>query len=316
MNKLPLHFKVIFRIQVNVSKFVNQVIFMNNQRKQISASKILVFTFMIALYTQNYVRAEAGSKSMFSDEGASVMMNDNAPTTTPVRPKARTVSPTQVKTPQARSEYQPSSASAINLAGIETWIDLKDANGRLKRVSPSYTFRSGDGIKLQIKSKTDGYLYVLNQDSAGELTPLYPTNGQPSGLIQANIIYTIPPRGMIYFDNQPGNEKVTIALAKYPLPTLDPSYSSAPTGTRAGYGSPSRYDDCAGSSSAGSKGMFSSDAGSGVNCLRSNHSAGSKSMFTQEEETNSPHPASYASAPADVLDRGDVLFVDFTLNHR
>lgn len=291
---------------------------MKKQKKQSNISNKLLIPILSVLITQNYVYADAGSKSMFSDDGASIMMNENAPDASPNRakPKARVTSPSSVAIPQARSDYQPPIASAVNLAGIEAWIDLKDANGQLKRVNPSYTFRSGDGIKLQIKSKTDGYLYVLNEDNTGKITPLYPINNQPSGLIQANTIYTIPPRGMIYFDNQQGSEKVTIALAKYPLPTLDPSYPSVPAGTRAGYGSPSRYDDCAGSSSAGSKGMFSSDAGSGVNCLRSNHSAGSKSMFTKEEEINSPQPASYASAPIDVLDRGDVLFVDFTLNHR
>lgn len=289
------------------------------KRRYKPINNILITTLLAALAAPTLVMAEAGSKSMFSDDGASVMMNDDAPAAAPARtkPKARVASPSPIAAPQARSSYQPAAASAVNLAGIEAWIDLQDSSGRLRRVSPSYTFRSGDGIKLQVKSKTDGYLYVFNQDAAGQVTPLYPTNGQPSGLIQANTIYSIPPRGMIYFDNQPGSEKVTIALAKYPLPTLDTSYSSAPAGTPAGYSSPSRYDDCAGGSSgAGSKGMFASDSGSSVNCLRSNHSAGSKGMFTQEEDTSSPQPASYTAAPADVLDQGDVLFVDFNLNHR
>ncbi|TSA40743.1 MAG: DUF4384 domain-containing protein [Methylococcaceae bacterium] len=256
--------------------------------------------------------AEAGAKSMFSSEGTSVMMNDDAdtPKATSSRPKARVAS--ERVSPSYSSNEQPD-ANPNNYAGVQYYIDLQDASGRSRQVPTSYTFRSGDGIKLKIKSKTEGYLYVMNTNAAGQSTPLYPTNGQPSGLIQANTIYTIPPRGMIYFDNEPGTEKVTIALAKFPLPSVDPAYSAK--GSTAAYSGQSKYDDCASSSGAGSKGMFASESSSSMDCIRSNHSAGSKGMFTQED-TSSAEPASYAVAPTAALNEGDVLFVDFNLIHR
>ena len=63
--------------------------------------------------------------------------------------------------------------------------------------------------------------------------------------------------------------------------------------------------------------MFT-DEGIDMNCMRSNHSAGgagSKGMFT-EEDTSSAQPASYSVVPTTELDQGQVLFVDFYLNHR
>jgi len=35
-----------------------------------------------------------------------------------------------------------------------------------------------------------------------------------------------------------------------------------------------------------------------------------------EEDTSSAQPASYSMIPAASLDQGQVMFVDFTLNHR
>ena len=252
--------------------------------------------------------ADVGAKSMFSDEGVSVMASHETPESTPIASKAKEKSPTERTTRQNVSN-DLDNASSISYAGLQYWIDLQGANGQSRQVTTNHIFHSGDGVKLQIKSKTAGYLYVINQDSTGKVTPLYPTNGQPSGLIQANTAYTIPPSGMIYFDNVPGNEKITIALTKYPLPSLDPSYPEK--GTAVAYNEPMKYSKCA-TSGAGSKGMFASED---VDCLRSNYSAGSKGMFTQED-TSSAKPASYSVMPAAALDSGDVMFVDFNLTHR
>lgn len=259
-----------------------------------------------------FTLAEAGAKSMFADEGASVMMGDDNVT-----------KPTAVKTTKS-SSYTPSSAdyTAVDksesnalpdsYAGVQYWVDLQEPNGTTRRVTTSHVFHSGDGIKLQIKSKTAGYLYVFNQDASGTTTPLYPIKGQPSDLIQPNVIRTIPSRGAIRFDNVPGTEKVTIALSKYPVNQLVPD--SSPKGVTASYNN-EPYNDCA-SSGAGSKGMFADESStSAVDCIRSNHSAGSKGMFA-EEDTYSAQPASYSVIPASSLEDGQVMFVDFYLTHR
>ncbi len=255
--------------------------------------------------------AEAGAKSMFASEGTSVMMNDDADIIKkPTKPNQKSTVASDISAPKS------SPSSAVSYAGLQYWIDLQKADGHSQRVTTGYTFHSGDRIKLQIKSKTEGYLYVLNQDISGRQTPLYPARGQPSGLIQANVTYTIPTRGAIGFDNVPGNEKVTIALAKYPIPNVDPTYTSPKGATTATYsGQQSMYVACS-DSGAGSKGMFAEDSTASIDCMRNNYgAAGSKGMFA-EEDTTSPEPASYAIVPSAALDRGQVMFIDFNLNHR
>ncbi|MDP2901869.1 MAG: DUF4384 domain-containing protein [Methylovulum sp.] len=256
--------------------------------------------------------AEAGAKSMFSDDdGTSVMMNEDAdtPKTTSSQPKTRV---SNRRSSPSSSSYEPVAASPANYAGIQYWIDLQGSNGRSQQVTKDHTFQSGDRIKMGIKSNTEGYLYVYNQDDSGKLIQLYPAKGQLAGVIQPNTTVYVPTHKAIYFDNKPGNEKVTIALSKHLLPDLHQNNSEM--GTTASYSAQSSYGGCTGGS-AGSKALGSEDDNFGIDCIRSNHSAGSKSLIS-EDDNASPEPASYSVVPASTLDKGDVLFVDLNLNHR
>ncbi|WP_394754596.1 DUF4384 domain-containing protein [Crenothrix sp.] len=285
-----------------------------------------------------FALAEAGAKSMFASEGTSVMMGDDVevtPSTRPAafRPKATviskqispvrhvyahagksTVTHVSKHNSYANNDNAQAETLPVSYAGLQYWIDLQDASGRSQRVTTKHTFRSGDRIKLQIKSKTDGYLYVLNEDASGRKTPLYPTKGQPSGLIQANATYSIPTQGTIRFDNVPGNEKVTIALSKFPMPSSGSGSDNSAQGTPVAYNGQSMYVAC-NDSNAGSKGMFAEDSSTGIDCMRSNYSAGSKGMFA-EEDSGSLEPASYTVLPAAALDTGNMMFIDFNLTHR
>jgi hypothetical protein len=291
------------------------------QHKYLKSSVVIAATLMFP--AQAF--AEAGAKSMFADETSSVMMSDDsaspAQNSSAVKPKSK-AAPVLAKKSRAsddsdyaENEVAESDVLPISYSGIQYWIDLQEPNGRTHKVTTSHIFRSGDGIKLQIKSKTAGYLYVMNQDTSGQVTPLY----QSINPIQANSIYTIPQRGAIRFDNVQGNEKVTIALSKYPIPSTSNSAPYVPPSgmTSVSY-SGNAYNDCVSSQSgAGSKGMFTEDVSvsSGMECIRKNHNAGSKGMFAEEDST-STEPASYSVVPTSALEAGDVLFVDFNLSHR
>jgi Domain of unknown function (DUF4384) len=109
-------------------------------------------------------------------------------------------------------------ATAPNdFSGLQYWIDLLENNSGSRRVTSSHNFRSGDSIKLQIKSGISGFLYVINQEASGNQTYLYPLKGQQSDLIEPGMQFTIPERGSIRFDDVPGNEKIIVALAKIPI---------------------------------------------------------------------------------------------------
>jgi hypothetical protein len=288
-----------------------------NRKRYNTIHRTLMVMVMGTLTFPSLVLAEAGAKSMFADEGTSVMMGDDVgiTKTSYSKPKAK-VRVVSERTPHQSISNGIVDTGPVNYAGLQYWIDLQDANGHSRQVTTGYTFHSGDGIKLKIKSKTAGYLYVLNQDASGQKTPLYPTKGRESGLIDANMTYTIPPSGLIRFDSNPGNEKVTIALSKYPIiqSNSDSSDTSA-RATTASYDGQSVYSDCT-SSGAGSKGMYAEENNSSsIDCIRNNHSAGSKGMFA-EEDTSSAEPASYSVIPSSVMEEGKVLFIDFILNHR
>ncbi len=262
--------------------------------------------------------AEAGAKSMFADDASTVMMSNEESTpkkNSISKPKAHTVSNSKSSdSDYANSNSESADEIPVSYTGVQYWIDLQEASGNTQRVTTNHTFHSGDGIKLQIKSKSPGYLYVYNQDASGQVTPLYPGKNQDSGMIQPNMIYTIPQRGAIRFDNVPGIEKVTIALAKYPIQSAlnNSASSSAVRASNISYGG--IYDDCT-NSGAGSKGMFTEDSANGMDCIRKNHNAGSKGMFA-EEDSASAEPASYSVVPTSSIEAGDVLFVDFNLIHR
>ncbi len=262
----------------------------------------LVAIFIIFLYEISYsshVTAQSGAKSMFADDTSSVLMSSDEKQTSNANKGSKN---------QPKSSPQKINPEE-NYAGLQYWIDLQDTSGQLSRVTSNHVFRSGDGIKLQIKSKTAGYLYVLNQDATGRSTPLFPLNGQ-NAYIEAGMTRTIPEHGAIRFDNVAGQEKVSIALSKFNVNTpASHSIQQKPDMLVT-------YNDCSENARSGSKGMFSENDGLGVdmNCIRSNHSAGSKGMFT-EEDASSAQPASYTVLQSNELDQGKVLFIDFYLRH-
>ena len=287
------------------------------QHDYLKISVVIVATSMIPAQTF----AEAGAKSMFADDTSSVMMSDDssAQSSSGVKSKSK-ATPVLAKkshmsddSDYAENDSAESDMLPTSYSGIQYWIDLQEPNGRTHKVTTSHTFHSGDGIKLQIKSKTAGYLYVMNQDDSGKVTSLY----QSINPIQSNSVYTIPQRGAIRFDNVQGNEKVTITLSKYPIPSVSNSAPSPSGMSNVSY-SGNAYNDCASNQGgAGSKGMFTEDVAvtSGIDCIRKNHNAGSKGMFA-EEDSSSAEPASYSVVPTSALEAGDVLFVDFNLAHR
>lgn len=262
----------------------------------------LISTFVFLLCQLSYssqANAESGAKSMFADDASSVMMSSDEKLNSNV-----------VKVSKNKPKSSPPTSNEMkNYAALQYWIDLQDSSGHLSRVTRTHVFQSGDGIKLQIKSKTAGYLYVLNQDVTGRSTTLFPLNGQ-NAYIEAGMTRTIPEHGAIRFDNVSGQEKVSIALSKFAV--NDPTTPSAQQKPETLVS----YTDCSQKGRSGSKGMFAESDGMGVdmNCIRSNHSAGSKGMFT-EEDTSSAQPASYAVLQSNDLDQGKVLFIDFYLTH-
>lgn len=271
----------------------------------INAKSLVLASFLVTLTMPVSVLAEAGAKSLF------ISIDDND---LPSANKSKPVTSVTKKTSRNKKHKFSTNASATpsDYTGLQYWIDLQDDNGQSRRVTTSHNFRSGDRIKLQIKSGTSGYLYVINQDTSGQQTYLYPPKDQQSELIQPGMLYTIPVRGTIRFDNVPSNEKITVALSKFPI--LQPDLTSAYNANMTSSTEPSPYSACA-DNNAGAKRLYIDESSVITDCIRKNYSAGTKGMYS-EEDTHSNEPASYSVLPAASLNEGKVMFVDFNLIHR
>jgi hypothetical protein len=270
----------------------------------INAKSLVLASYLVTLTFPVSVLAEAGAKSLF----ISIDDNDSSSAN-----KSKPLISNSKKSPRNKKHQfsTNTSASSSEYTGLQYWIDLQDDKGQSRRVTTSHNFRSGDRIKLQIKSGSSGYLYVINQDTSGQQTYLYPPKGQQSELIEQGMLYTIPVRGTIRFDNVPSNEKITVALSKFPI--LQSDLASASKENMTSSTEPSPYSACA-DNNAGTKKLYIEESIGITDCIRKNYSAGTKGMYS-EEDTHSNEPASYSVLPASSLNEGKVMFVDFNLIH-
>lgn len=110
---------------------------------------------------------------------------------------------------------QPS--SNLN-TGMQYWIELH-RGGKVLNVSNKYSFRSGDKIRIHMKSNIDGFAYVmLLEGSRGEQSILFPdAQFHDNNKVQANRDIPIPADGYLAFDQNPGTEKVVLLLSRTQL---------------------------------------------------------------------------------------------------
>jgi hypothetical protein len=82
-----------------------------------------------------------------------------------------------------------------------------------------YKFRSGDGLRVHVKSSTTVYAYIgLLQGSSGKQDILlYPNSASDDNRIQAGKECMVPPKGMIVFDNTTGVEHLAVIFSPQPL---------------------------------------------------------------------------------------------------
>ena len=140
-------------------------------------------------------QAEPGAKALFYDplsgsvitpaEKKTVMLS-NAVRTKRRQPSQRR--PSQRRQSQRRqSQRQPAQVMA---SGIHYWIEL-DGVGP---VTADRIFRTGDAIRLHIRSNVNGYMSLWSLDAFGYGKPLFPAPNQPQpdNQIKAGLPYVTP----------------------------------------------------------------------------------------------------------------------------
>jgi hypothetical protein len=132
---------------------------------------------------------------------------------------------TRALPPAARShpEAVVASSSASPL-GLRYSILKQGAGGQFSEVDVDTVFHSGDAVRVTVEANQDGYLYLLNKDTSGTWSLLFPPqieNG--NNRVQAYRRIEVPAAaGSVFmFNGRPGVERLFIILSSRPESDLD-----------------------------------------------------------------------------------------------
>jgi hypothetical protein len=136
--------------------------------------------------------APKGAKAIFdSGDGAAVRMSSGGP------------APSTAAAP-APEKY----------VGISYKLALLKPNGDFTIVPKTRTFKSGDRMKLLVRTNRPGYMTIMNIGPTGNTTVLF------NEYVEAKQLYEIPKSTALRFAGAPGTEKVMIMLSGSPNPIV------------------------------------------------------------------------------------------------
>ena len=115
------------------------------------------------------------------------------------------------------------SATSATPLGLRYSILLSRDNSAYREVDTDSIFRSGDRLKIQVEANEGAYLYVVARGSSGNWSVLFPSSDVDNGnnFISPFRPYMVPGTGRFYFDDQAGEEKLFIVLARKPESNLE-----------------------------------------------------------------------------------------------
>lgn len=101
---------------------------------------------------------------------------------------------------------------------ISYWIELM-RDGKRFRCNNKTGFRSGDEIRLHVRANVDGYAYILlKAGSSGKHAVLFPDEQTGRyNRIAALRDMALPTKSWLRFDNNPGQERVSIVFSRKPI---------------------------------------------------------------------------------------------------
>jgi hypothetical protein len=105
-------------------------------------------------------------------------------------------------------------AAPEKYVGISYKLALLKPNGDFTIVPRTRTFRSGERIKMLVRTNRPGYLTIMNIGPTGNTTVLF------NEYVEAKQLYEIPKSTALKFAGAPGTEKVMIMLSGNPNPIV------------------------------------------------------------------------------------------------
>jgi len=162
--------------------------------------KHLPLLLTLGLFANHLVAEESyTAKSLFFGEDASAVTNS---------PKI-----SNTETPK---KNKVASSTKKTYFGANHFINLKNADGSTTRATASRVFKSGEQFQLGVQVMQPSYLYVYNKASNGKVTLIYPSKGKENFVNTKGTVF-LPEQGTFAFDNEPGNEELTVYVSQIPL---------------------------------------------------------------------------------------------------
>jgi len=113
----------------------------------------------------------------------------------------------------APKEFQHKIAAKV-APQINFWIELY-RDGKVYRCNNKMQFKSGDSIRFHLIPQTDGYAYlVMKASTTGKSDVLFPHKEYGTqNFLNKDTDYTIPAKGWMQFDQNPGTEQLGLLFA-------------------------------------------------------------------------------------------------------
>ena len=230
--------------------------------------------------------------------------------------------------------------------GIAYKIVLLKPNGNISVIPRARTFKSGERIKLLVRTNEAGYLTVMNIGSDGNTTVLF------DDYVEAKQLYEIPKSTALKFAGAPGTEKIMIMLSGGPNPIAGGQSASVSDGPVSDPPPPQAPSVAAGSISPVPPGMRPSPPGPAADTgsslppppptMIASSMQGSKDIVLEDQnktgyavilpksgwkpsaketkgivlENDARDGSNYGVLPASAIDEGGILTLDLKLTHR
>jgi hypothetical protein len=108
--------------------------------------------------------------------------------------------------------------------GLRYSLLLRNSDKSFAETPVSTVFHSGDHLRLSVMANQPGYLYVIQQGSTGNWSPIFPDAGSAKDInkVEQGQVYQVPNgKDAFSFDQNPGQEKLFIMLSRQPIQDLD-----------------------------------------------------------------------------------------------
>ena len=154
-------------------------------------------------------QSQQGAKALFLDPTSGVALQSS-------RPAARPQMAHQAAQPVAGARPEKA-ANEGDLTGLMYWFEQLTEQGQILRVSSSRGFKSGDRIRLNVRSNIKGDLTIMQSQNGSPFSLLFPTKESAGNTVQAYQDMAFPSStGWFRFDQKPGLIVEEDSTSKYP----------------------------------------------------------------------------------------------------